>query len=117
MMSNTQEVLDHHLECFGGGDLDGIMADYDETSIIETQAETVRGLENIRKLFTGMFAEFAKGSSSFDMQRMAVSGDHAFIAWKAQTEDHEFHVGTDTFYVSEGKIAYQSFAAHITPRS
>jgi hypothetical protein len=35
-MSSTQEALDHHLDCFGRGDLDGILAHYSSTAVMFT---------------------------------------------------------------------------------
>ena len=36
MAGLTQDVLTHHLACFGKGDLDGIMADYTPASRLFT---------------------------------------------------------------------------------
>ena len=115
-MSSTEEVLNHHIESFGGGDLEALMSDYTDDSIIETQAGQLKGLDAIRGMFAGMFEEFSKGESSFEMPRSSVEGDHAFIVWSAQTEDNDYHLGSDTFFIQNGKIAYQTFVAYGTPR-
>jgi hypothetical protein len=33
-MKSTQEVQDHHLQCFGEGDLEGILSDYIPDAIL-----------------------------------------------------------------------------------
>jgi hypothetical protein len=38
-MGSTQEILDHHLLCFTGLDLDGIIADYAPDAILFTPSE------------------------------------------------------------------------------
>ena len=116
-MSTTEQILGHHLQCFGEGDLDGIMADYTEDSILFTPMGTLKGTGPIRELFNGMFAEFAKPGASFEMQVQDVQDDCAFIVWNAETADNVYEVGTDTFVVREGKIARQSFAGKITPKA
>lgn len=115
-MASTEDILNHHLECFGGGDLEGLLSDYTDDSILETSSGQLKGIDDIRGLFTGMFEEFSKGEPTFEMLRSSVSGDHAYIAWKAQTEDNDYHIGTDTFCIQNGKIAYQTFTTYGTPR-
>ena len=112
----TQEVLTHHLNCFGKGDLAGTMADYTDESRFFTPDGLLRGSEAIRRFFATMFEEFAKPGMSFEMIRQEVCGDAAYIVWKAETADNRFELGTDTFIVQNGKIVTQTFAAKISPK-
>ena len=112
----TQEVLTHHLNCFGNGDLDGTMADYTAESRFFTPDGVLRGSEAIRRFFVSLFEEFAKPGISFEMLRQEVDGDTAYIVWKAETADNRFELGTDTFIVQNGKIVTQTFAGKISPK-
>ena len=112
----TQEVLTHHLNCFGKGDLAGTMADYSPESRFFTPDDVLRGPEAIRKFFVRLFEEFAKPGMSFEMLRQEVDGDTAYIVWKAETADNRFELGTDTFIVRSGKIVTQTFAGKISPK-
>jgi len=116
MAGTTQDVLQHHLDCFGKGDLDGIMADYTAASRLFTPNGVLKGLDPIRQLFTTLFREFTKPGLSFDMTRQDVDGDTAYIVWKAETADNRYELGTDTFVIKEGKIVMQTFAGRISPR-
>ena len=116
-MTSTEQVLNHHLDCFNNGDIEGLLADYTEDSVFETPNGQITGLNTLRKVFTSLVTEFAKSESSFNMVRRSVAGNHAFIFWNALTEDNEYHVGSDTFYIVDEKIVYQTFAGHITPRA
>jgi hypothetical protein len=33
-MPSTKDVLDHHLKCFGEGNLEGILADYSSDAVL-----------------------------------------------------------------------------------
>jgi hypothetical protein len=46
----TRDVLTHHLDCFGNGDLAGITADYTDESRFFTPDDLLRGSE-YRRLF------------------------------------------------------------------
>jgi ketosteroid isomerase-like protein len=112
----TQDVLAHHLECFGKLDLAGTMADYTDDSRFFTPNGLLRGSEAIRRFFVVLFEEFEKPGMSFDLLRQEVSGDTAYIVWKAETADNLFEIGTDTFIVQDGKILTQTFAGKISPK-
>jgi ketosteroid isomerase-like protein len=112
----TQDVLTHHLNCFGKSDLAGIMADYTAESRGFTPDGLLRGPDAIRRFFVELFEEFAKPGMSFEMLRQEVDGDTAYIVWKAETADNVFELGTDTFIVRNGKIVPQTFAGKISPK-
>jgi predicted SnoaL-like aldol condensation-catalyzing enzyme len=116
MSATTQNVLTHHLDCFGKGDLDGIMSDYTAASRLFTPNGVLRGTGAIRELFVRLFSEFSKPGMSFEMLRQDIDGDTAYIVWKAETSDNRYELGTDTFVVKDGKIVTQTFAGKISPK-
>jgi branched-subunit amino acid aminotransferase/4-amino-4-deoxychorismate lyase len=50
------------------------------------------------------------------LKQQSVEGEYAYILWTAETADHVYEVGTDTFVVRNGKIVTQSFTGKITPK-
>ena len=116
-MSTTQATLNHHLQCFATCDLEGILADYTPPSIVLTADGAVRGLPAIREFFTGAFAEFGKPGTTFTMKQMLVEDDCAFIVWDAETPDTRFESASDTFVMRDGRIAVQTYAGKITPKT
>jgi ketosteroid isomerase-like protein len=115
-MAATTDVLDHHLQCFGEGDLQGILSDYAPEAVLFTPAGPLRGGDAMRPLFQALLAEFAQPGATFSMQQQCVEGDYAYILWTAETADNVYEVGTDTFVVRDGKIVAQSFAGKMTPK-
>ena len=115
-MTSTKDVLDHHMKCFGEGDLTGILSDYAPGAVLFTPDGPLRGTDAIRPLFQAMFAEFGKPGATFSMKQQSVEGDYAYILWTAETADNVYEVGTDTFVVRDGKIVAHSFAGKITPK-
>ena len=115
-MASTKDVLEHHLQCFGGGDLEGILSDYAADAVLFTPDGPLIGPDAIKPLFEAMFAEFGKPGSSFTMKTQSVEGDYAYILWTAETADNVYEVGTDTFVVRNGKIVAQSYAGKVTAK-
>ncbi len=75
MAASTQEVLNHHLQAFGEGNLEAILEDYNEDSILCTPDGLLESLNEIKPLFESFFAEFAKPGASFGMDRQNFSKD------------------------------------------
>jgi ketosteroid isomerase-like protein len=115
-MASTKDVLDHHLKCFGEGDLDGILSDYAPGAVLFTSDGPLRGADAMRLLFQAMIAEFGKPGATFSMKQQFVEGDYAYILWTAETADNVHELGTDTFVVRDGKIVAQSYAGKVTPK-
>ena len=57
MAATTHEVLTHHLDTFGKGDLTGVMADYSPESRLFTPSGMLKGPEAIRQLFDDLAGE------------------------------------------------------------
>ena len=106
----TQEVLNHHLESFGKGDVDELVSDFTEESVVITPTDTIKGLDAIRGLFEAFTTDMLPPGCTFEMIKMDVSGDVAYVFWNAESDSHKFTAATDTFVVKEGKILVQTFA-------
>jgi len=115
-MTSTKEVLDHHLKCFGEGDLNGILSGYASGAVLFTPDGPLRGADAMRPLFQAMIAEFGKPGAVFSMQQESVEGEYAYILWSAETAENMYEMATDTFVVRDGKIVAQSYTSKIKPK-
>jgi ketosteroid isomerase-like protein len=115
-MTSTKSVIDHHLKCFGEGDLKGILSDYAPGAVLFTPAGPLNGVDAMRPLFQAMIAEFGKPGAAFTMKQQFIEADYAYILWTAETADNVYELGTDTFVVRDGKIVAQSFTSKMTPK-
>jgi ketosteroid isomerase-like protein len=116
-MALTKDVLEHHLKCFGERDLKGILSDYAPGAVLFTSDGPLRGTDALRPFFQTMIAEFGKPGAAFSMKQQFVEGDYAYILWTAETADNVYEVGTDTFFVRNGKIVAQSFTGKVTAKA
>lgn len=105
----TQQVLDHHWETFVANDLEGVMADYTEESVLITPDATYRGLDEIRDNFINAFETFPSDSSTLTLTKSVVNQEIGYITWEAQTPGFELLFGTDTFVIKNGKIVQQTY--------
>lgn len=115
-MSTTQSVLDDHLEAFETQDLEKVMIDYGDDSIVVTNLGVFKGLDGIEGLFTDLFEEFSQPGTTIEVDDTIVEGDFAYLLWHGETPDNVYEFCTDTFYILEETITFQTFAGKIEPR-
>jgi hypothetical protein len=111
----TKQVFDHHVQTFKANDLDGVMADYTEESVLITPDATFKGLAAIRKNFEGAFAALPTNGTTMTVTKEVISGSVAYFVWTATTPTLNFTYATDTFIIVDGKILQQTFAGVIVP--
>jgi ketosteroid isomerase-like protein len=115
-MSDTDAVLDHHLDAFANQDLEEVMIDYVEDSVVVTNLGVYRGLDEIEGLFAELFDEFSQDGTTLDVEDTIVEGDFAYLLWTAETPDAVYEFCTDTFYIPEETIDFQTFAGKTEPK-
>ena len=113
--AKTKEVLDHHWATFQANDLDGVMADYTDESVLITPDKTVKGLKELREHFANVFKVFPKDSTTLQLDKSIVDQDVAYIIWQANAPKVKITYGTDTFIIKDGKIVRQTYAGVTAP--
>ena len=111
----TQTVLYHHLKTFQANDLEGVMEDYTEESILITPDRTYKGLAEIRENFASAYSALPTDGTTMTVTKSVVTRDVAYIVWKAVTPTLEFKFATDTFIIVDGKIISQTYAGDVVP--
>jgi ketosteroid isomerase-like protein len=110
----TSQVLNHHLSAFGNNDLPEILKDYTEESELLTPAGPLKGLTAIRSFFADYFRIIPTGSS-FEMKRLTVTSNAAYLVWASASPVADIPLGTDSFFLEGNKIRLHTVAAHILP--
>jgi ketosteroid isomerase-like protein len=110
LSKQSEDVLLNHLQSFVSNDLDNLMGDYVEDSILITHEQTFTGPGEIRAFFTELMDHFPASQSEFKLDKLVTDGELAFIVWHATTPSLDVALGTDTFVIKQGKIVKQTFA-------
>ena len=114
--TSAAAVLDHHVQAFAAGDVDAMLADYTEDSVFITPRGILKGPAEIRPLFEAMIEEFSSPDASSIIHERHASGPVAYMIWSAETPQNSYRFATDTIYVVDGRILYQTFAADIVAK-
>jgi len=86
------------------------LSDYTENSVVYSPDGTVRGLDQLRAMFTSTLANIPHFMEGFHILRQDCEGEIAFLVWK---KDNVFPLGTDTYIIRDGKIMVHTFAAYM----
>lgn len=116
-MSDTEAVLDHHLDAFANQDLAEVMVDYSEESTVVTNLGVFRGRDEIEGLFTDLFEEFSQEGATIDVDDTIIEDAFAYLLWHGETPDNAYEFCTDTFYVPGETIDFQTFAGKLEPKA
>jgi hypothetical protein len=109
----SMEIILHHLSSFRENDLESLLADYTNESVLITREATYEGVKEIRGFFTELAVHFPKGKSGFELDKIVSHNDMVYIVWHADTPSLLVSLGTDTFVVKDGKISQQTFAGQM----
>ncbi len=106
-MSRTpNEVFAHHGQALAAGNLDEILADYSEDSVVITSAGAARGNEGIRKMFVKLLDELP--DAVWDLKNQILDGDVLYLEWTADSAANRVEDGVDTFVFRDGMIWAQT---------
>ena len=114
--SAAAAVFDRHLAAFAKNDIDAIMADYGEGAVFVTPQGVFEGLAAIRSLFEDLLAEFSAPGTTMRLGQRQVVGPLVLVTWSAETAKNRYTFATDSLYVVDDLIRWQTFAAVITAK-
>jgi ketosteroid isomerase-like protein len=108
---DTNAVLDNHLAAAQRGDLEAVLNDFSEDSVLFLPQGPVRGIAKLREFYKAFLTNPPSGfPKAFELLRRDVDGEVAYIVWKAEPG---VQLATDTFLVRDRKIIVQTFAASL----
>jgi ketosteroid isomerase-like protein len=108
-----RDIMSHHLTSFLENDLEAVMSDYTNESVLIARDRIYAGIREIRAFFAALMVHFPKNESRFDLDKMVVQDDMVYIIWHANTPSIDVPLGSDTFILKDGKILQQTFIGQI----
>lgn len=113
MTRTPPQVFAHHGQALAAGDLDQIVADYADDSVVITSSGVARGKDDIRKVFVKLLDDLP--DATWDFKTQILEGDVLFLEWSADSAENRVDDGVDTFVFRDGMIWAQT--VRHTPRA
>lgn len=111
MTRTPREIFDHHGTAMDDRDLDAVLEDYTDRSVVITAERVYRGKREIRAFFSALFD--ALPQAQWAVPVAIFEGDVLYIEWTAMSSEHNVLDGVDTFVFADGMIALQTARASL----
>ena len=103
---SSRNVWQNHINSWNKRDLNSIMNDYTENSVLVFKDYIYRGKKEIRQAYERLFARFGNAENT-GIDRVIFENDFVYITWFAKVEGIN-EKGTDTYMIKDGKIISQT---------
>jgi ketosteroid isomerase-like protein len=105
---DTAATLARHIQAVTSGDVDAVLRNFSDESVVFTPDGRLHGLSAIRKDTEAFFESSPPAMMpAFQIVRQDVDGEVAYLLWKAEPF---VTLAAETFVVRAGKIVAQTFA-------
>ena len=111
--SVLRELLFHHLDSFFNNDVDALLSDYTNESVVITLEQTFIGLKEIGTFINEIIAFITNGKTILVLDKISVENELGYLVWHTKTPKMEISLGSGTFIIKEGKIAQQTFVGQL----
>lgn len=108
----AEEVFAHHGQALGAGQLDDIVDDYRDDSILIVNEEVFRGKDGVRSVFTQLLHDVP--AADWDLNTV-FADDVLYLEWKARSAERHVDDGVDTFVFDDGRIRVQTIKYSVHP--
>ena len=109
---SPQEVFAHHAEALGAEDLESIVSDYSEDALLIVNREIYRGLDGVRRVFTGLLGDVPQATWKVNT---VYADDVLYLEWQASGGGRKIEDGIDTFVFRDGVIDIQTVVYTVQP--
>lgn len=110
-----KRILENHINSFLGNDLEALMADFADESVLIAQDTSYKGLKEIRGFYAGLMLQFPKQKSNIELEKTVINDDVVYFVWRGKSPGLEVLFATDTLIIKNGKIHRQTFAGQLKP--
>jgi hypothetical protein len=106
----TESVVRHHVQALLARNLDELLKDYCEDSVLCSPMGTSKGLKSIRESFKAALGMLTpEAMANMKNIKQDVNGEYVYVIWSALPA---VPFASDTFHIHDGKILMQTF---VTP--
>ncbi|RYG39906.1 MAG: nuclear transport factor 2 family protein [Chitinophagaceae bacterium] len=117
VVQSAETVFQHHIQALLENDLEELLKDYTEDSVLLTPSDSLKGITAISNFYSWAISALPKGQTQLELLQQFIVDDKVFIVWKAESPFVSIPIGGDTFDIKSGKIVFQSVVVQIIQKS
>jgi ketosteroid isomerase-like protein len=110
-MDATETIFKEHFQKVFSLQLDAVLEDFTEESVLFSPDGVFRGLDGIRQFYQGAMQLLTPDAlSSVKVHRQEFNGEFAYVVWSI---GEMMPLASDTFHIKDRKILMQSFVGYM----
>jgi hypothetical protein len=113
MARTPQEIFDHHLHALVARDVDDLLVDYTDDSVLITPAGAAQGRDGIKAAFSQLSDALA--SAVFDIKSKTYHDEILLLEWTLDSPGFQID-GVDTFVFGDDSIRVQTISQLVRPK-
>lgn len=113
MARTPQEIFDHHIHALVARDVDDLLTDYTDDSVLITAAGVAQGRTGIRAAFSQLADALV--DAVFDIKSRTHHDDVLLIEWTLDSPGFQVD-GVDTFVFGDDSIRVQTISQLVRPK-
>ncbi|MGV0627665.1 nuclear transport factor 2 family protein [Mycolicibacter minnesotensis] len=113
MARTPQQIFDHHIEALIARDVDELLVDYADDSVLITAAGVAQGTAGIRAAFSQLSAALA--DAAFEIKSQTYHEDVLLLEWTLDAPAFAVD-GVDTFVFGADSIRVQTISQQVRPK-
>ncbi|WGL58767.1 hypothetical protein QEJ31_09540 [Pigmentibacter sp. JX0631] len=106
----SDEVWNKHIDSWGKKDVKTILLDYTPDAQVIVNGKVFKGKNEIGKLFEKLFTIFGAADEHI-INPPVILDQLVYITWHAKINGINHAVGSDSFFIQNGKIKYQTIVS------
>ena len=112
MARTPQQIFDHHLQALLDRDVNEVLVDYTDDSVLITRAGVAQGIDAIRSGFNQLAT--ALDGAVFDITSTTYHGNILLLEWSLDAPTQRVD-GVDTFVFGDDSIQVQTISQSTSP--
>lgn len=109
----SERIVVEYLDALFENDIESIMSNYTNRSIVITLKKTYKGLNEIREFMSELIKYFSKKNTVLFLDKMVILNELAYIVWHARSTTTSISMASDTFFIKDEKIRKHTFICQL----
>ncbi|MEM5565083.1 nuclear transport factor 2 family protein [Psychroserpens sp. AS72] len=110
----SERIVTHYLNALYENDIDAMMSNYTNKSILITLVKTYKGLKEIREFMSELAKHFSHDNTVLILDKMIFENEVAYIVWHAHSPIFSISMASETFFIKEEKIIKHTFIGQLS---
>ena len=109
----SKRIAVDYLDALFRNDIQAIMSNYTNESIVITLKKTYKGLNEIKAFIYELIQFFSGKNTVLILDKIAIESEIVYLVWHAILTKSTISIASDTFFIEDEKISKHTFVCQL----